>query len=39
MLQIPGYNTIMEDFDDALDFIMAPNNDLLAIHKYNTKFG
>ena len=29
----------MEKIDDAWDFLMAPNNDLLAIHKYNTKYG
>ena len=29
----------MEETDDARDFLIAPNKDLLAIHKYNTKFG
>ena len=29
----------MEEIDDAWDFLVAPKNDLLAIHKYNTKIG
>ena len=29
----------MEDTDDVWDFLMTPNSNLLAIHKYNTKFG
>ena len=31
--------SIMEETNNVWDLLMAPNNHLLAIHKYNTKYG
>ena len=34
-----GCSTILEETDDAWDYAMAPNDDLIAIHKYGTESG
>ena len=31
-------STVLQEIDDFWDFLLAPNNNLVAIHKYNTKY-
>ena len=37
--RLQGWSTILEETNDAWDFVIAPNNDLIAIHKFNTRSG
>jgi hypothetical protein len=36
---VQGCNAVFEETNDAQNFLMAPNHDLLANHKYNTEHG